>query len=129
MVYYFLEIFTRGYSHYSMIICGGLAMVCCGSLNQMFKGISIAAQMLLSAVIITVLEFVTGYIVNIKLGYGVWDYSRMNFNFMGQICLAYSALWGVLSLPIIFVDDGIRHFLYGDPLPTYRLFGVRRSHL
>ena len=53
---------------------------------------------------------------------GVWDYSYLPYNVMGQICLPYSVLWMFLSLIIIFVDDGIRHFLFGEELPEYRLF-------
>ena len=120
MIYYYMEIFIRGYSHYSMIICGGLAMICCGGLNQIFPGMSILSQMVLSAVIITILEFVTGYIVNIIFDIGVWSYSYLPYNFMGQVCLLYSILWCFMSLLIIFVDDGIRHYLYGESLPVYK---------
>lgn len=120
LVYYFLEILTRNYSHYSMILCGGCCMVACGAINQIFKNMSVVLQMVLSAVIITLFEYFTGYIVNIRLGIGVWDYSYLPYNFMGQICLLYSILWMFLSLIIIFVDDGIRHFLYDEDLPVYR---------
>lgn len=120
LAYYFLEILTRNYSHYSMILCGGCCMVACGAINQIFKNMSVVLQMLISALIITLFEFVTGYIVNIWLKIGVWDYSYLPYNFMGQICLLYSILWMFLSLIIIFVDDGIRHFLYGEELPAYR---------
>lgn len=125
MVYYFLEIFTRNYSHVSMIICGGLCMVACGSLNQIFPNMSILLQMVLSGIIITVLELATGLVVNTILKIGVWDYSYMPYNFMGQICLAYSVLWIFLSLIIIFVDDGIRHFLFDEELPDYSFFGKK----
>ena len=49
MIYYFLEISARHYSHYSMIICGGLATLLCGGLNQMFPKMGILAQMLVSS--------------------------------------------------------------------------------
>ena len=87
MVYYFLEIFTRDYSHYSMIICGGLCMIACGGLNQMFPRMPIPLQMILSSGIITLFEFVTGVIVNLIFHVGVWDYSYLPYNVMGQICL------------------------------------------
>lgn len=95
-------------------------MVACGALNQIFPHMKVSVQMLLSGGIITLLEFVTGYIVNIQLNIGVWDYSYLPYNFMGQICLPYSILWIFLSLVIIFVDDGIRCFLYGEAIPEYR---------
>lgn len=121
MVYYFMEIFTRNYSHYSMIICGGFCTVLCGAINQIKRDIGIIWQMIISSIIITLLEFITGYIVNIKLKIGVWDYSYLPLNIMGQVCLIYSMLWMVLSVVIIFVDDGIRHFLYNEELPLYKI--------
>lgn len=32
--YFYLEILYRGFSHFSMIICGGLAFIFCGLINQ-----------------------------------------------------------------------------------------------
>lgn len=121
MIYYFMEITTRGYSHYSMIVCGGFATLLCGGLNQVFNKLSILAQMILSSVIISELEFVTGYVVNIILRYDVWDYSDLPFNLMGQICVQYSVLWMFLSVFIIFVDDYIRCRLFGEERPVYHL--------
>ena len=68
------------------------------------------------------IEFAVGIVVNVWFGWDVWNYSRQIGNVMGQICLPYSVLWMFLSLIIIFVDDGIRHFLFGEELPEYRLF-------
>jgi uncharacterized membrane protein len=96
-------------------------MVACGALNQIFPDMSVVVQMLLSGCIITLLEFVTGYIVNIQLNIGVWDYSYLPYNFMGQICLAYSILWIFMSVVIIFVDDSIRHYFYDEELPVYKI--------
>ena len=46
--------------------------------------------MVLSSVIITVLELITGLIVNVWLRMDIWDYSNLPYNFKGQICLLYS---------------------------------------
>jgi uncharacterized membrane protein len=121
--YFYLEILYRGYSHFSMIICGGLAFIFCGAINQLthFR-ISLIAQMLLSAVMITGLEFVTGYIVNIRMHWGVWDYSYMPYNLYGQICLAYSFIWLLLSLACIFLDDWIRWRIFDEEKAWYRWF-------
>ncbi len=121
MLYYFGEIAVRHYSHYSMILCGGMATLLCGGLNQVFSKMGIFMQMILSAVIISELEFITGYIFNIRMGCMVWDYSDMPFNIMGQICLPYSLLWMVLALAIIYVDDNIRCNIFGEERPVYRL--------
>lgn len=46
-----------------------------------------------------------GCIVNLWLGWDVWDYSGMVFNILGQVCLAYWMLWVALSLPAIVMFD------------------------
>lgn len=121
--YFYIEIMFRGFSHFSMIICGGLAFILCGALNQIahFR-ISLITQMLCSTLIITALEFITGYIVNIKLGWNVWDYSGMPYNLYGQICLAYSLIWLVLSLACIFLDDLVRWKIFDEEMPKYQVF-------
>ncbi len=122
-LYYFLEIGVRGYSHYSMIICGGLAFLLSGMINQMFGfQVALISQMVLSACIITVLELVTGLIFNVWLGIGVWDYSDVPYNLMGQICLPYSMLWLILSLACILLDDWVRYRLFGEEKATYKIF-------
>lgn len=121
--YFYIEILFRGYSHFSMIICGGLALILCGLINQLMNfRISVLTQMVISAVIITGLEFVTGYIVNLKLHWNVWDYSGMPYNLYGQICLAYSSIWLMLSLVCIFVDDLIRWKIFDEEKARYKWF-------
>ncbi|MCM1498597.1 MAG: putative ABC transporter permease [Clostridium sp.] len=121
--YFYIEILFRGYSHFSMIICGGLALILCGLINQLMNfRISVLTQMIISAVIITGLEFVTGYIVNLRLHWNVWDYSGMPYNLYGQICLAYSSIWLMLSLVCIFVDDLIRWKIFDEEKARYKWF-------
>ena len=121
--YFYIEILFRGYSHFSMIICGGLAFILCGAINQLMHfRISLISQMILSTIIITGLEFVTGYIVNMRLHWNVWDYSKMPYNLYGQICAAYSVIWLVLSLVCIFVDDLIRWKIFDEERARYYIW-------
>lgn len=108
IVYFYFEIFVRGYSHISMFVLGGACFLLVGKAgNRVLKDnnevlIKIIKIMLISGMIITTLELLTGYIVNIYLRLMVWDYSNMNFNFKGQICLLYSLLWSLLGLPCVY---------------------------
>lgn len=123
IIYFYMEIIYRGYSHYSMIICGGLCFYFVGGLNQWSrKTLPFTIQMLLGAIIITVLEFITGVIVNLWLGMDVWDYSYMPYNLLGQICLPYSILWLLLSAVIILLDDLIRYRIFDEEKMKYRIF-------
>ena len=95
-----LEMAWRGRTHYSMAIVGGVCLclidwVCCGSLERK----SLFTRCLAGAGLITGVELAAGLIVNTGLGLGVWDYSKVPLNILGQVCLPYSALWFGLTVP------------------------------
>ena len=107
LIYGLLEILWRGYTSLSMIIVGGICGLIVGLINEKFN-YSVLSQMVIGMVAVTVIEFVSGYVLNIKLGLGIWDYSNMKYNFMGQICPQFSMAWFFLSYAIIYIDDYIR---------------------
>lgn len=117
IVYFFFEIFVRGYSHISMFLLGGICFGLVGKTGNkvLENGRPLVARMLaimmLSALIITSLEYITGVIVNVYLGLNVWDYSHMSFNYQGQICALYSALWSLLGLPCVYFYGVINRFV------------------
>ena len=114
IIYFYFEILVRGYSHLSMFILGGVCFYLVGRLGNVIligKGnilFRLTIVMLLSGIIITSLEFVTGVLVNITMGLRVWDYSQMEYNFMGQICLLYSMIWSLLGLPCVYFYGTIK---------------------
>lgn len=123
LLYYVIEILWRGYSHWTMFLLGGFCFVMIGLINEIFTfHIPLVKQMLISAVIITVAEFMCGCIVNLWLEWGIWDYSELPLNVMGQICLPYSVLWFFLSALAIILDDCLRHWLFMEEKPIYKLF-------
>ncbi len=114
LVYAWIEILWRGYTHWSMFVLGGICFVIMGLLNE-YKiqwHWCILRQSVVSAVIITIFEFFTGCIVNLWLKWNVWDYSNLPFNLCGQICLYFFLLWIPLSSFGIILDDWIRYLLY-----------------
>ncbi|WMJ88849.1 putative ABC transporter permease [Anaerocolumna sp. MB42-C2] len=122
IAYYMVEMLWRGYSHWSMMFLGGTCFIIIGLLNELYSwDMALISQMFISALVIAVLELITGLIVNIGLGWGVWDYSRMPYNFYGQICLLYTDLWFLLSLPAIILDDYIRYWFLGEEKPYYKI--------
>lgn len=122
-IYVSLELLFRGRSHISMFILGGLCFVLIGGINNYISWeMPLILQMIIGAVVITTLEFITGYIVNIKLGLNVWDYSNQPLNIMGQICLSFSFLWMLISLIAIVLDDYLRYWIFKEKKPKYRLF-------
>ena len=102
--YGLLEMVFRGYTHWSMVLTGGAVLVLLNMINQS-KHINIFYRCLLGAVVITSLELAVGLIVNVRLGWGVWDYSDKPFNLMGQICLHFFGCWFLLSIPAYKICD------------------------
>ena len=88
-----LEMIWRGRTHYSMFFAGGIVLMLLFFTASQINKAPLFMKCLIGAVIITAVEFLFGYIFNIKYGMDVWDYSRMPFNLLGQICLPYFVLW------------------------------------
>ena len=115
-----IEILARGYSHWSMYLLGGFCFVIVGLINELVSwDMLFQYQCLLGGTIITVLEFIVGLIVNVWLKWGIWDYSALPLNIMGQICLPFTLIWIVLSSAIIVVDDLVRYKVFKEEKPHY----------
>lgn len=110
VIYVFIEIAYRGYSHISMFIVGGLCFLLISSLNELPFKMSLISKMFISCLLITSIELVSGIIINIFLNLNVWDYSLEKFNFLGQICFKASVCWFFLSLPAIYMSNFIKSF-------------------
>lgn len=122
-IYYAIEIAWRGHSHWTMAVLGGICFVLVGGINEFFPWtMPLALQGVIGAAIITALEFVFGVVLNVWLGLGIWDYSAMPLNVMGQICLPFTLLWVLLSAVAVVLDDWLRYWLFGEERPHYTVF-------
>ena len=123
LIYVLLELLWRGYSHWTMFLLGGTCFVLLGLINEILDwDTPLTLQMLIGCTVITVLEFITGCVVNLWLGWNVWDYSDLKFNILGQISLFSSIGWYFISLVGITLDDWLRYRLFGEKKPRYKLF-------
>lgn len=106
LLYGLLELLWRGWTHWTMLLCGGLCLL----LMYLITGVcrSPVRRVILCAAAVTVIEFFTGCLVNLALGWGVWDYSELTGNVLGQICPLYSGLWLLLSVPGTLLCRGLR---------------------
>jgi len=128
LLYLLIELLWRGWSHWTMFVLGGLCFVYLGLINEVLCwDTPLWEQVLIGASGITALEFVTGCVVNLWLGWGVWDYSGLPGNIMGQICLQYTVLWVLVSLAGIILDDWIRYRAFGEERPRYNVGLTRHS--
>ena len=123
IIYMSLEILWRGYTHWTMGVLGGICFICLGLINELLSWKTpLVLQMLIGSTIITILEFIIGCIVNLWLGWNVWDYSNLPLNLLGQICLPFSILWYFISAIGIVIDDYIRYIYFDEERPRYKLF-------
>ena len=113
LLYFILELAWRGHSHWTMFILGGICFLAIGAVNELIPWcMPLWQQALIGAAIVTVLEFLTGCIVNLWMSWGVWDYSGLPGNVLGQICPQYIALWVPVSLAAIVLDDWLRFWMF-----------------
>lgn len=106
-LYLLLELFWRGHTHWSMGVIGGAAFLLLYLVFARMGPGRLPLKCAVGALLITAVEFTGGAVVNVGLGWRVWDYSARRYNLYGQICLAYSALWGLLSLPLALASQWI----------------------
>ena len=115
LLYILLELAWRGWSHWTMFVLGGLCFIGLGLINEVLSWeMPLWRQILVGACLITVLEFLTGCVVNLWLGWGVWDYSNKPGNILGQICPQFFLLWLLVSLAGIVLDDWLRYWWFGE---------------
>ena len=120
--YLIIELLWRGYSHWTMFFLGGACFVALGLINECYDfSIPLVLQMFFGTCIITILEFITGCIVNLQLHMNVWSYAGMPYNILGQICLPYMIIWFFLSAAAIITDDWLRYAFFGEERPHYKL--------
>ena len=121
--YVTIEVLFRGYSHWTMLLLSGIIFVIIGLLNEYFTwDYSIIKQACIGSIISTILEFITGIIVNIILKWNIWNYSNMFGNILGQICPLFTVLWFFISIIAIILDDLIRWKFFNEEKPHYVLF-------
>ena len=120
-----LEILWRSETHISMFFAGGLCFLAIYLTDEsgLFGG-SMLLQAPFCAMVITAVELAFGEVVNRAMGLGVWDYSELPLNFMGQICLPFSAIWLALSFPALLAARVLRTAMFGEKFVRPRL-GVR----
>ncbi len=122
-VYFLIELFWRGHSHWTMAVMGGVCFILIGDINEFIPwNMPLILQGGIGSVVITAMELFCGVVLNLWLKLDIWDYSTMPFNFLGQICLPFSLLWVALSIVAVILDDWLRYWLFKEERPTYKFF-------
>ena len=107
VIYGLIEIVWRGFTHWSMILTGGVCFMIFYKLT-ILNNYTIIQKCLLASLIITSFEFTVGGFVNLAWGMNVWDYTNQPFNLMGQICPLFSIIWFFMGIPMSIGTEIIR---------------------
>ncbi len=65
----------------------------------------------LCAAAVTTVEYFTGVLVNLRLGWNVWSYADRPLNVLGQICPLYTLFWFGLAIPGVWLGRTVRQKL------------------
>ncbi len=98
-----IEILFRGFTHWTMVVTGGICLIILWYIVMFLHFTPIIIQAIVGGICITVFEFIVGIIVNLWLGWNVWDYSSHTINLLGQISLQFTLFWVLLSAIICFI--------------------------
>lgn len=111
--YGLIEVLWRGSTHPAMLVAGGVCLVSLGEVNRRMNGKSLLYRCVAGSSVITAVELAIGAVCNLGLGMRIWDYSRIPFNFYGQICLLFSVMWAFLSIGGMALEVFLRKNLCG----------------
>ena len=127
-LYVLVELIWRGRSHWTMFVLGGLCFIGIGLINEIIPwDMPLWQQIIIGACIVTALEFLTGCIVNLWLGWAVWDYSMLPGNVFGQICPQFFLLGLPVALIAIVLDDWLRYWWWAEEHPRYNIGLTRKA--
>ena len=127
-IYCMIEILFRGWSHWSMfVLTGFLGVFCVDSINNTLSfDCDYIVQILISTILCTIGEGISGIILNIWLQLNVWDYSKMTFGtfFFGQCNVLFCFAWALIISVVIFYCDAYNYYILKiEPCPYYVIFG------
>lgn len=127
-IYCMIEILFRNWSHWSMFVLAGfLGVFCIDSINNVLSfDCDYIVQILISTILCTIGEGISGIILNVWLQLNVWDYSKMTFGtfFFGQCNVLFCFAWMLIISIIIFYCDAYNYYILKiEPCPYYIIFG------
>lgn len=106
-IYLLIELAWRGHTHWTMLPLAAVIFVCAGVLDERENPPPFWGQVVIGTGIATALEFAAGLVLNVWLGLGIWDYSHMAGNILGQICPQFTLAWAALMAVSIKLENAM----------------------
>ena len=102
--------------------------LCISSMVIVLANINVTLPFLLivATIVISIIEYLTGYILEKLFKTKYWDYTDDPFNIHGRICLHFSIMWGITSVGVVkILHPLIQHIVTSfTPLLSTTLFGL-----
>lgn len=115
-IYYGLELFFRGFSHWSMFVLGGICFLFCTLQSRLASHReSLLIQIWRCMIFVLCCEFITGIFFNCWMNLAVWDYSGVPGNLFGQICLPFALLFALLCTIGIYLGNFLLNVFFFEP--------------
>lgn len=115
-IYFLIEcIFKQKITDIRMFILGAILAILIGLTNNVFTyDTNFILQCLIGAVVVTLIEAITGYQWNTIEQRAIWNYSHLPFSYIdGNINLFFSIFaWIPLSGVCILLDDMLRYYVF-----------------
>lgn len=120
-LYGLMEIVYRGYTHWSMVLLAVLLSIPLDICNEHLPWeMPIWLQAICGGVIVTLGELVTGLLLNVWLGFDIWNYSKLWGNLWGQICIQFTVRWMVIAGVVIVLFDWLDYWISDGKRPHYK---------
>lgn len=85
--------------------------IICSLAHKIDSNYKVLLIFILSVIILSLVEFISGFILYKFMHLKLWDYSMYKYNYKGFICLEFSLVWGLLSLVFyLFIFPWINEF-------------------
>ena len=104
----------EGHTSIWMGFVGGFILILFSIINQseIVKNKPLWIQALYGAIMITFIEFWSGYLLNIDWELDIWDYSSLPLNICGQVDVIFMVLWFFLAPFAYWADDFLEWIFY-----------------
>lgn len=123
-LYVCLETLWRGYTHWTMALVGGTCFVLILRVSRLLpEHTGLLLRGAAGAAAVTAVEFTSGVVLNVWLKLGIWDYSELPLNILGQVCPLFSLAWALLCVPVILLGEFMNRRFFGEPPRRYTLLG------
>ncbi len=113
------KILNPGFMNGCVLPLYGIGAIICDIICNIFSHIkndyNIIWTFFIAMLMLSILEFVTGLVLDKIFHMKLWDYSKYKFNVRGYICMQYSVMWGLLFLVYYY-------FLYSNMINTGDIF-------